>query len=313
MAGCKNDYNDNVYYGLLIKGQLNNAIAYLSKFDTQKELYQKYIDVFVYEQYLSYDIAPLLNDILLFYQKYYRDVFYLAIGAEHAEEKLKRNLANFLGINDENLELSDLENQYIAKAFNDRKLQFLGGKTSGYFGPYIWKNTETKVYNVELPDGIQEYTVKLLDGFISKSWCDYVSFGVLGTGGWTDGEGFINCIKSSYNLEDETFTVSLLKHEAQHANDLTKYPQMSAEDLEYRAKLVELIYSTKRNLLSQFIYEADGTSDSNGHALAANKIVSNITKNTNNDVSNLTVDEISEIAQILFEQSNIEIKLKYSK
>lgn len=313
MSNWKNDYDENIYYGLLIKGQLNDAIAYLSKFDTQKKLHQRYIDVFVNEQYLSYDIDHLLNDILLIYQKYYRDVFHLEIGIDQAEENLKKRLVDFFNIEDKKMKLSDIENQYIAKAFNDRSYQFLGGKTSGYFGPYIWKNTETKVYNVALPNGNQKYAVKLLDGFISKSWCDYISFGVLGTGGWSDGDGFINCIKSSYNLDDESFTISLLKHEAQHTNDLTKYPQMTAEDLEYRAKLVELIYSKKRNLLKQFIYEADGTNNNNGHALASKRIILDITKNTHKDISNLIVDELQKIARRLFEQSNIEIKLKYSK
>ena len=73
----------------------------------------------------------------------------------------------------------------------------MGGKTSGYYGPYIWQYEETKNYEVGLPKGTQEYKIALLDGFLTKSWIDYLSFGEISPGGWTDGDGIINCIKSS--------------------------------------------------------------------------------------------------------------------
>ncbi|MCM1241719.1 MAG: hypothetical protein NC314_02670 [Roseburia sp.] len=85
-------------------------------------------------------------------------------------------------------------------------------------------------------------------------------------------------MKSSYDLEDESFTVSLLKREAQHTMDLSQYPHMSSEDLEYRAKLVELIYSCKRNLFQKFIHEADTSKENNGHSMAAYRIIEEFVK-----------------------------------
>ena len=164
---------------------------------------------------------------------------------------------------------------------------------------------------MELPDCNQKYAVKFLNGFVSKSWLDYVSFGVLSTGGWSDGDGIINCVKSSYDLEDENFTVSLLKHEAQHAVDLKAYPEMTSADLEYRAKLVELIYSAKRNMLEQFSYEADSSKDSNGHAMAASKIVAEFKTRTRENLTKLSIEKVQRISRDLFVQSNQEIRRKY--
>lgn len=212
------------------------------------------------------------------------------------------------------MQLCDIEKSKIAEMFQKQSYHFLGGKTGGYWGPYIWETTESKTYDVELPDGQRPYLVKFLDGFISKSWLDYVSFGEIGTGGWTDGDGIIHCVKASYELEDENFTVSLLKHEAQHAMDLSKHPHMSSDDLEYRAKLVELIYSSKRNLLQQFIHEADNSKEKNGHSLAANRVVEEFAKKLHIDSKQfctLSITEIQTISKELLDNSNEAVKMKY--
>ncbi len=94
---------------------------------------------------------------------------------------------------------------------------------------------------MELPEGTQDYAVKFLDGFIMKSWLDYISFGETGTGGWSNGDGLIHCVRAAWDLESEDFQVSLLKHEAQHAMDQVRYKDITNKELEYRAKLVELI------------------------------------------------------------------------
>lgn len=262
------EFNVNAYYGYIIKGDLIGAIRYVKQFPDQTALYNQFMAVFEQEQYLTYAVDTDLNDILTIYQRYYRDVFYICIGKERAADRLRVRLADFLGIADKSIELCDMERNRIAGIFLSRGFYFMGGRSSGYYGPYIWQTVETKIYEVELPDGIWKYTIKLLDGFISKSWIDYLSFGEIGPGGWSDGDGVINCIKSSYDFDSESFKVSLLKHEAQHARDLAIQRDMSSEDLEYRAKLVELIYSSERNLLKQFVCEADNSDKSNGHSLA---------------------------------------------
>lgn len=143
----------------------------------------------------------------------------------------------------------------------------------------------------------------MLNGFISRSWIDYLSFGEIGPGGWTDNDGYINCVKSAWDCESESFQISFLKHEAQHAKDLEMNKNLSSEDLEYRAKLVELIYSKERNLLEQFVHEASNSDMSNGHAVAAFRIVRNfldILGVDENTLATCKIVHIQSIARTLF-------------
>lgn len=266
------NYSDMVYHGLLIRGNLTGAIAYLKQFPEQAELYRRYMYVFEEGRLTDFPVAPRLNRLLAAYQRYYRDAFYLCMDKEDAEAGLRAGLAGALGIDPEGQDLDSLEENQVAEAFQAGGFSFLGGRTGGFYGPYIWRDTQAKTYPVQLPDGVQNYTVKLLDGFLSLSWLDYLSFGAVGTGGWCGKDGIIHCVRASYDLEGENFQVSLLKHEAQHARDLEICPDMDPEDLEYRAKLVELIYSTQRDQLSAFFMEA-GRDSSSTHGAASTRVI----------------------------------------
>ncbi len=300
------DFNCDLYYGYIMKGDLHGAISYVKQFPEQRRLYNRFLDVFERELYITYDVDTELNNILTAYQQYYRDVFYLCVTNEQAENKLKERLAKLLCITDERIELWQVEENYLCDLFASRGLHFLGGRTSGYRGPYIWRTTETVSYDVELPDGIQNYSVKLLDGIVMRSWIDYLSFGEIGTSGWANGDGYINCIKSAWDFESESFRVSLLKHEAQHAKDLELDKDMSSENLEYRAKLIELIYSKERNLLLKFAGEADDSHKDNGHAMAAYRIMRGFADALGVDhiiPSSIPVDQIQTVARMLFQNS----------
>ena len=294
----------SIYYGYIVKGDLRGAISYVQQFPDQIELYNRFMERFEQERYINYEVDSDLNDVLLAYQQYYRDALYLRTDKDQATELLRKRLLSLLGISDGQTALGDLEQNHLAELFQRRGLHFLGGKTSGYYGPYVWKTTETISYDVELPDGVHSYSVKLLDGFITRSWIDYISFGEIGSGGWTDGDGYINCVKSAWDFDSESFRVSLLKHEAQHARDLDSDPDMSSGDLEYRAKLVELIYSRERNLLVAFAQEADSSDKNNGHAMAAHRIVKGfeiILEAGDFDPATTPVEQIQVIARKLFE------------
>lgn len=266
-------YDSSIYYGCIVKGDLHGAMSYVRQFPERSALYERFMNRFAHERRITYEADAELERILTAYQQYYRDVFYLRMDRKQAENRLRDRLAQALGIHEDGTELCDIEQNQLVEMFRSHGLHFLGGKSSGYYGPYVWRTTETVSYDVELPDGVQTYSVKLLDGFLTRSWIDYLSFGEIGSGGWTDGDGCINCVKSAWDLESESFRVSLLKHEAQHARDLAMDREMSSEELEYRAKLVELIYSSERNLLKAFAREADASDPTNGHAMAAHRIM----------------------------------------
>lgn len=299
-------FSKDVYCGYIVKGDLIGAMDYVGQFPERAGLYRRFVETFEQGRDVAYEVDDELNRILGVYQRYYRDAFYFRVGEKAAGEGLRKGLAGLLGVEGTDAGLDDMEENQIAEAFRRKGFHFLGGRTSGHYGPYVWRTTETKTYEVELPDGVQAYTVKLLDGFISRSWIDYLSFGEIGPGGWSDGDGVINCVKSSYDFDSEDFKVSLLKHEAQHARDLAANPNLPSEELEYRAKLVELIYSSGRNLLERFAQEADGGDKSNGHASASNRIMEGFARKlglSREELAGLPIGRTQAVARALFKES----------
>ena len=299
------NFDSDVFRSFILKTDLFGALSYIKQFPEKRELFERYRLLFEEEKYISYDADEKVNEILLAYQQYYRDVFYLCIDKERAEGRLRLRLIDLLGVEDRNIKLCDLEQTLLVDLFHERGLYFLGGKTGGCYGPYVWRTVETVSYDVELPDRVQRYSVNLLDGFLMRSWVDYLTFGEMGTGGWANGDGCINCVRSSWDLDSESFRVSLLKHEAQHVVDLEADKDMSSENLEYRAKLVELIYSCERNLLQEFARVADASDRHNGHAMAAYRIMKNFSNALGVDAvdpSKLSVSQIQSVAKELFDR-----------
>ncbi|MGN1164786.1 MAG: hypothetical protein ACI4S4_08300, partial [Candidatus Ornithospirochaeta sp.] len=109
-------------------------------------------------------------------------------------------------------------------------------------------------------------------GFVFRSWMDYLTFGRFGTRGWPSPDGTINCIEKAYDFESDRFLISLLKHEAQHTVDMREYPGINAEELEYRAKLVELHYSNNPELIQKFLFEAESERPEDSHGAASLRI-----------------------------------------
>ncbi len=291
-------------YGLLeqhfIQGDIAGAIALMKTVPELKETAQAYIDLFEKEQYIRYDIPDDLNEILLCYQRYFRDVFYLC--RAHAEcktellDRLKEELALPGG------DVSAVEEE-LKHRFERSGYQILCGMTNGYYGPYVWQETVPMTFEVELPDTTSRYSINMLRGFIMRSWMDYLTFGERGTGGWASPDGTINCVEKAYDISSEQFQVSLLRHEAQHVEDMKRWKDITQDALEYRAKLVEMIYTQNTNLLEKFCREADAGKTDDSHSLASARI--------KNEMGGLVSAQIAEIqikARMLFLQSSIEME-----
>jgi hypothetical protein len=69
-----------------------------------------------------------------------------------------------------------------------------------------------------------------------------------------------------------------LKHEAQHVEDRKKFPGISSVHLEYRAKLVELIYAVNFKAFLYILAEACADNPNNTHSYAAYLIVKNLSE-----------------------------------
>ena len=252
-----------------LNGDIKGAIAYMREHEEYKDILPAYTAIFEDGEYRTFEVPDALNDILRQYQVYYRDVFYCGLPEAEAADKLRTRLKALLHLPDAGEELLT---ERLRSAFEAEGYHALFGKTQGYYGPYIWRDTVPTVYRVELPGGTAEYTVNILKGFVFRSWMDYLTFGRFGTGGWASPDGTINCIARAYDFESERFLVSLLKHEAQHAVDMKQFPAITPAELEYRAKLVELHYSGDLGLLQKFVSEADESRADDSHAAASARI-----------------------------------------
>ena len=92
----ENTFDQGLCLAYLKKGRLRSAMEYLAQFPEQAELCRRCTSLFQQENYLSYDVDGSLQDILLAYQKYYRDAFYLEQRPEEAAERLRARLAGLL-------------------------------------------------------------------------------------------------------------------------------------------------------------------------------------------------------------------------
>ena len=252
-----------------LNGDIKGAIAYMRDHEEFKDILPAYIAIFEDCKYRTFEIPDVLNDILRLYQIYFRDVFYCGVSEADAANQLRTQLKRLLNMPDAD---EALLTEKLQSAFEEKGYHALFGKTQGYYGPYIWRETQPTVYRVDLPDGTAEYTVNILKGFIFRSWMDYLTFGRYGTGGWASPDGTINCIEQAYDFESERFLVSLLKHEAQHTVDMKRFAGITPAELEYRAKLVELHYSSDLGRLQKFLSEADESRTGDSHAIASARI-----------------------------------------
>ena len=252
-----------------LNGDIKGAIAYMRNHEEFKDILPAYIAIFENCEHRTYEIPDILNDILRLYQVYFRDTFYCGLPETEAADKLLTQLKALLDMPDAE---EALLTEQLQSAFEAEGYHALFGKTQGYYGPYVWKDTVPAVYSVELPEGTAQYTVNILRGFVFRSWMDYLTFGRFGTGGWASPDGTINCIEQAYDFESERFLVSLLKHEAQHTVDMKQFPGITPTELEYRAKLVELHYSGDLGLLQKFLSAADESRPNDSHAIASARL-----------------------------------------
>ena len=288
-----------------LNGDIKGAIAYMREHEEFKEILPAYVAIFENGEYRTYEIPDRLNDILRLYQVYYRYTFYCGLPEAAAADKLLTGLKALLDVPDaDEAQLTER----LQVLFEAEGYHALFGKTQGYYGPYIWRDTIPTLYRVELPDKTAEYTVNILKGFVFRSWMDYLTFGRYGTGGWASPDGTINCIEQAYDFESERFLVSLLKHEAQHTIDMKQFPGITPAELEYRAKLVELRYSNDLGLLQKFLSEANESKTDDSHAVASARIQREFADTDQGELSGIQARALE-----LFHAHTKELCKKYGK
>ena len=225
-----------------------------------------------------------IRDALLAYLRYFTRLFELDEPATGAESSLADALTALADVPRSGAHEPDIDaaESVLRRGFADRGYQFLGGRTPPHFGAYVWRRTEDRKFTVTLPRGEpQAVTVHFMHDFVLRGWLHWKTVGAQGAGGWykeddPDWPDGLYCVADRYPEpldENRAFQVSLLGHEAQHVADHRAFPGLSSPELEYRAKLVELIgYDTVDERLTSFL--ADALDDAGQpHPYAAHLIV----------------------------------------
>ncbi|MGQ0607675.1 MAG: hypothetical protein ACT4OQ_04330 [Chloroflexota bacterium] len=240
------------------------------------------------EPHITADAADAwLRDALMAYLRYFVRVFDRDETRAAAESQLAADLnsvTNGAPSGDEDADITAAEAQ-LAPDFATRGFRFLGGRTPPYLGAYIWSRTEDRRFTVVLPRGQpEEVTVHFCHDFLIRGWLHWQTFAEQGAGGWyqqdnPDWPDGLYCVAERYPEpleQNRSFQVSLLGHEAQHVADHRAHPGLSSSELEYRAKLVELIgFDTVADRLRFFL--ADAANDpEQPHPYAAHLIVSRL-------------------------------------
>lgn len=268
------------FYSICLQGDIPAALKYLRSIEPKSkeiiELEQQYTARFITQnEELTIDTDDQwIKSIISAYHQYFRKVLTKIETLEQAEQSLYTDLQACLpGKNP--ADMTEVENA-LADIFAEKGYFFLGGVTAPFRGPYIWRKTEATTFTVEIPHTIQDLTVYMMSDFILDSWIGYATFHKKTVGGWAKEDG-IYCNSKSYdNIDDDQFQISYLKHEAQHVYDYEHFPELSSAELEYRAKLVELIYSKEHSLLEKFLNEAKDDPKF-PHSYAAYQIKKNLT------------------------------------
>ena len=194
---------------------------------------------------------------------------------------------------------------------------------NGFQELFIWNKESTEKYNVILPKETIKTTVVFIESYHINGYDEFATFGDSQVGGWAIKESAtLYCNKGTYDLNSETFDVSYLKHESLHFTDLNNYPNLSSADLEYRSKVIELMYCTEGTIydrISEFVSGANKANRENSHPYANYILIQNLSKlifnsDFNSDINQwekVSVDKINKAASSLYESSENILRKKY--
>lgn len=278
--------DETKFYQYCLQGDVTSAYEYLcslpNKSRKEQELESAYYNRFFHNkpEYPCKSDDSWIQNVLQAYYQYFSAVL-TRKSVDHAEKRLIFSLRNLIPGIDTKMDLESLEKK-LGSMFNEKGYHFLGGITPPFRGPYIWKNTEERKFTVELPNLIQEVKVYFLSDFILQSWVHFATFGEKFAAGWAKPDGLYYVADrpehKKVELASSEFQVSYLKHEAQHLNDFLHFPNLRPRDLEYRAKLVELIYEPNSYRLLKKFYCEQKADPRHPHSYASFTLMKRLTQ-----------------------------------
>lgn len=259
-------FDKTVFKSVCHSGSYNEISTYLQNVSDADDIKKQYDDIFEKQQYVWQHDDVEINTFLHSYETY----LWHAFTHQESIEQRKAFLFDKLQSQFPNASSWEQLEEQVVQFFKDRGYYALFGVTPPFPDLYAWKTQRQRTENVSLPYGNVQMQVYEMDDILSHGWYHYLALKHGGTAGWVSDDGAYY-FKDMSDIESEEFQVSLLKHEGQHFYDLQMYPNMKSTDLEYRAKLVELIYGTDETRLLTFVNQQ--SNDPNHPHGYANKVL----------------------------------------
>jgi hypothetical protein len=263
----------------------------------------------------------IVNDISNIYREYWRVELMKPLPESRTDSTLYNNITDYILSN----KLTRLSKDSLRKNIKDDSvlkeiIEKEGFKVdfkfrNGFQEIFIWNKESTKKYEVILPNDTVKTAVVFIESYHINGYDEFATFGDSQVGGWAIKESAtLYCNKGTYDLHSEKFEVSYLKHESLHFTDLNNYPNLSATDLEYRSKVIELMYCTEGTMydrISEFVSGANKADRKNSHPYANYVLIQNLSKlifdsDFNSDINQwkkVSVDKINKAASSLYESS----------
>lgn len=304
--------------------EFNNPIINRKYKQTKKAYYSRFIEKD--EKYERSSKNDVINNICNIYHSYWD--LKLLNSPLNEDSILYDNLAHHLI----DQKLTDLSYEELRPDMkNDKELSRVIAK-EGFYSRFlylneiqdvlIWEQQDKKEYTISLPNEELVIDVVFIEKYANKGCIDYATFGMSEVGGWASSDSrMLFCNKGTYKLNSEDFKISYLKHEALHFLDMKAYPNLKSADLEYRSKLIELIYATKKTvhrLLYKFIIGGSNQTRNKSHAYANYFIHHHFStvifnKDFENDLKKwkeVTVEQINAASTKLFNDCTKKLKVE---
>jgi hypothetical protein len=196
-----------------------------------------------------------------------------------AEQELRSATAKLLGHPIANDSAFDSAEDGITIDAEKRGFYVLLGRTAPLRELMLWKKTTIEHRQVNLPETQQNVTVNFLDDFVLRGWGYYATCGRRSAGGWATDKGLFAVVPAYKSLQDETFSVRFLAHESQHFADKRAFKNLESWELEYRAKLAELVLADASQASTvELICENRSASKDSPHGYADSRVVDDVTK-----------------------------------
>jgi hypothetical protein len=267
-----------------------------------------------------------VNNITEIYRNYWRTELLKENNADKTDSVLFKELSEYLTDN----RLTDLSIDSLSRSISNKvelkKVIEQEGVNCSFFYPngfqdiLIWDKQTEKEYSIDLPEDTLTITVVFIENYLLRGCTDYATFGYAQIGGWSSSaDSKLFCNKGTYDLTSEKFEVSYLKHEANHFIDHKNYPALSSPDLEYRSKLVEIIYSKKTiyDKIQEFINGASSENRNYSHPYSNFCLIRDLSKTLfDNDFErdikiweSIPPEEINRAARELLQKRNSEMNI----